>query len=239
MSDLTSLLTESGASLGGWAYPLVGALAYLETAALVGLFVPGELAVVAAGALAATGAIDLTWTIAVVWAAAVAGDSTAFAVGRRLGAGGVGERLERRRPAEAARARSIIERHGVAAIVAGRFVGVLRAFAPLLAGSAGMPTRRFLAADVVGAGLWASCFALLGHTFWGQPRSGAGRAPRSPAGRRRSGRGGARLPTRPAPRPALGGANQPACQTRSPGRPRWLKSQTAIRSSTTRGFSSW
>lgn len=166
MSDLTSLLTESGASLGGWAYPLVGALAYLETAALVGLFVPGELAVVAAGALAATGAIDLTWTIAVVWAAAVAGDSTAFAIGRRLGAGGVGERLERRRPAEAARVRSIIERHGVAAIVAGRFVGVLRAFAPLLAGSAGMPTRRFLAADVVGAGLWASCFALLGHTFW-------------------------------------------------------------------------
>jgi membrane protein DedA with SNARE-associated domain len=62
--------------------------------------------------------------------------------------------------------RSIIERHGVAAIVGGRFVGVLRAFAPLLAGSAGMPTRRFLAADVVGAGLWASCFALLGHTFW-------------------------------------------------------------------------
>jgi membrane protein DedA with SNARE-associated domain len=166
MSDLTSLLTESGASLGGWAYPLVGTLAYLETAALVGLFVPGELAVVAAGALAATGAIDLTWTIAVVWAAAVTGDSTAFAVGRRLGTGRVGARLERRRPAEAARVRSIIERHGVATIVAGRFVGVLRAFAPLLAGSAGMPARRFLAADVVGAGLWATCFVLLGHTFW-------------------------------------------------------------------------
>jgi membrane protein DedA with SNARE-associated domain len=29
-----------------------------------------------------------------------------------------------------------------------------------------MPARRFLAADVVGAGLWACCFALLGHTFW-------------------------------------------------------------------------
>lgn len=166
MSDLISLLTESGSSLGGWAYPLVGTLAYLETAALVGLFVPGELAVVAAGALTATGAIDLSWTIAVVWAAAVAGDSTAFAVGRRLGAGSVGARLERRRPAEAARVRSIIERHGVATIVGGRFVGILRAFAPLLAGSAGMPVRRFLAADVVGAGLWATCFVLLGHTFW-------------------------------------------------------------------------
>ena len=166
MSDLTSLLTDGGASLGAWAYPLVGALAYLETAALVGLFVPGELAVVAAGALAATGSIDLTLTIAVVWAAAVAGDSTAFAVGRRLGAGGVGARLERRRPAEVDRVRSIIERHGVAAIVGGRFVGILRALTPLVAGSAGMPVRRFLAADVVGAGLWASCFALIGHTFW-------------------------------------------------------------------------
>ena len=132
----------------------------------MGLLAPGAVGGVAAGARAATGAIDLTWTIVVVWAAAVAGDSTAFAVGRRLGAGGVGERLERRRPADVARVRSIIERHGLAAIVAGRFVGVLRAFAPLLAGSAGMPTRRFLAADVVGAGLWASCFVLLGHTFW-------------------------------------------------------------------------
>jgi membrane protein DedA with SNARE-associated domain len=54
----------------------------------------------------------------------------------------------------------------VAAIVGGRFVGILRALTPLVAGSAGMPVRRFLAADVVGAGLWASCFALIGHTFW-------------------------------------------------------------------------
>ena len=42
----------------------------------------------------------------------------------------------------------------------------MRAIAPFLAGSSGMPIRRFLPYDVVGAGLWTSTFVLLGYIFW-------------------------------------------------------------------------
>ena len=151
--------------LGGWAYPVVGVLAYLETAALVGLLVPGELAVTLAGALTATGRIQLAPLIAIVWAAALAGDTTGYAVGRRLGERGLMERAARARPAEVQRVRGVIDRHGAKAVVVGRFVGVLRAFTPLVAGSAGMPARRFLLADALGAGLWAATFCLLGRAF--------------------------------------------------------------------------
>ena len=48
------------------------------------------------------------------------------------------------------------DRHGGKAILIGRFVGLVRAIAPFLAGSSGMPLRRFLPYDVVGAGLWGS-----------------------------------------------------------------------------------
>ena len=166
MPDIAAFLTGSGQSLGGWAYLLVGVLAYLETAALVGLLVPGELAVVVGGGLAATGAIDVTAAVLVVWAAAVGGDLTGYLIGRRLGEGRLGARIEDARPAEVARVRRVVERHGVAAVIGGRFVGVLRAFTPLVAGSVGMPVRRFLIADVLGAGVWAAFFTLLGYAFW-------------------------------------------------------------------------
>ena len=58
------------------------------------------------------------------------------------------------------------DRHGGKAILIGRFVGLVRAIAPFLAGSSRMPLRRFLPYDVVGAGLWGTTFVLLGYIFW-------------------------------------------------------------------------
>ena len=56
-------------------------LAYLESAAFVGLFVPGEMTVVLGGAIARDGAISIGWLFLLVWFAAVAGDSTGYLLG--------------------------------------------------------------------------------------------------------------------------------------------------------------
>jgi undecaprenyl-diphosphatase len=58
------------------------------------------------------------------------------------------------------------DRHGGKAILIGRFVGLVRAIAPFLAGSSGMPLRRFVPYDVIGAGLWGLTFVVLGYIFW-------------------------------------------------------------------------
>jgi undecaprenyl-diphosphatase len=58
------------------------------------------------------------------------------------------------------------DRHGGKAILIGRFVGLVRAVAPFMAGSSGMPLRRFVPYDVIGAGLWGSTFVVLGYVFW-------------------------------------------------------------------------
>ena len=165
MPDVAEFLSAGGAGLGGWTYPIVAAFAYLETAALVGLLVPGELAVIAGGALAATGAIDVTVLIPVVWTAAVAGDLTGFATGRRLARAAPGRRLLAARPRATDRIRRLIERRGGLVIVAGRFAGAVRPLVPPVAGSAGMPAGRFLVADVAGAGLWAAACCLAGYAF--------------------------------------------------------------------------
>jgi undecaprenyl-diphosphatase len=154
--------------LGEWTYLLVGVLAFLETGAFVGFIAPGETAVIVGGVVAGQGEISLAVLIAIVWACAVAGDTTSFFLGRRLGRDWLlrhGARLkitdDRLKQVE-----GFFDRRGGATILVGRFLGFVRPLAPFLAGAARMPLRRFLPYDVLGAGLWTATFATLGYVFW-------------------------------------------------------------------------
>jgi membrane protein DedA with SNARE-associated domain/membrane-associated phospholipid phosphatase len=120
------------------------------------------------GLVAGQGEISVVTLIGVVWTCAVAGDLTSFVLGRRLGrtflvrhGAKVQITEERLHTVE-----GFFDRHGGKAILIGRFVGLVRAIAPFLAGSSGMPVRRFLPYDIIGAGLWGSTFVLLGYIFW-------------------------------------------------------------------------
>jgi membrane protein DedA with SNARE-associated domain len=169
MSSAEALLDSLGDGLGPWSYALVGALAFLETSAFVGLVAPGELAVVLGGVLAGRGQMELPLLVAVVWGAAVAGDVCGFLLGRGLGRPFLvrhGARLGAT-PARLERVDGFFARHGTKAIVIGRFVGIVRAMGPFTAGASGMRPGRFVAADVVGAGLWAATFTGLGYVFAG------------------------------------------------------------------------
>ena len=169
MSSAEALLDGLGDGLGPWSYVLVGALAFLETSAFVGLVAPGELAVVLGGVLAGRGQMELPLLVAVVWAAAVAGDVCGFLLGRGLGRPFLarhGARLGAT-PARLEQVDRFFARHGAKAIVIGRFVGIVRAMGPFTAGASGMRPGRFVAADVVGAGLWAGTFTGLGYVFAG------------------------------------------------------------------------
>jgi membrane protein DedA with SNARE-associated domain/membrane-associated phospholipid phosphatase len=168
LPNLEESLIKVGETLGQWTYLLVGALAFLETGAFIGLIAPGETAMLLGGLVAGQGQIDVVTLIGVVWACAVAGDLTSFFLGRRLGrpflvrhGAKVQITEERLHTVE-----GFFDRHGGKAILIGRFVGLVRAIAPFLAGSSGMPVRRFVPYDVIGAGLWGSTFVLLGYIFW-------------------------------------------------------------------------
>ena len=166
--NLTKLIEDVGNRLGKWTYLLVGALAFLETGAFVGLVAPGESAILIGGVVAGQGQISIYVLIGIVWACAVAGDLTSYTLGRRLGRGFLerhGPRLkiteERLRYVE-----DFFARRGGITILIGRFIGLVRAIAPFIAGASKMPLRTFLPYDVLGAGLWASLFCLLGYFFW-------------------------------------------------------------------------
>jgi membrane-associated protein len=167
LPDLEEALTDLSDTLGAWTYAMVGALAFLETGAFVGLVAPGETAVVLGGVVAAHGDVNIVAIVLLVWGAAAAGDFASFILGRRLGRRFLvshGPRFGVTSP-RLARVEGFFDRHGPKAILVGRFVGIVRAVAPFLAGSSGMRTRVFLPWSILGTAAWAATFTFVGYVF--------------------------------------------------------------------------
>ena len=166
--DIETLIEDLAQTLGRWTYLLVGALAFLETGAFVGLVAPGEFTVILGGVIAGQGEINVLLLLAITWMAAFLGDTTSFVIGSRLGR----SFLERHGPRvkitseRLEQVESYFDRHGGKTILIGRFIGLVRALAPFIAGSSKMPYRRFAPYSVIGTGLWSATFVLLGYAFW-------------------------------------------------------------------------
>lgn len=134
----------------------------------VGLPLPGEVFLFAAGLLASRGSFELFTVIVLGTAGAVVGDSLGYLLGR-LG----GERLPKLYcritlgSAECVRKTHdyFTRRGGGLTVAFARFVVGIRAFAAPMAGSAKMPYPRFLAYDALGALLWAALVTACGYLF--------------------------------------------------------------------------
>ena len=125
--------------LGYWAVLLVS---LLESLAFVGVVVPGAVFVVLAGSLAAKGYFDLGDLVWFASAGAILGDGISF----RMGKGGhIRFREENRifKPVLLEKGKEFFARHGGKSIFLGRFVGLIRAVIPFVAGMSGMEARRF------------------------------------------------------------------------------------------------
>ena len=166
--DIEGWLENLAADLGDLTYALVGLLAFAETGAFIGLVFPGETAVIIGGALAGQGQNSVVLMLAIVWFCAWAGDSVSFLLGQKLGRefvlkNGPKVRITHERFAQVEK---YFDKHGGKTILIGHFIGLVRALAPFVAGSSGMSYRRFVPFSVVGTGLWATTFCVLGYIFW-------------------------------------------------------------------------
>ena len=137
----------------------------------------GEAVLLAAGALAHRGTLSLPLVIGAAFAGSVAGDQLWFLVGQRLGR----PYLERR-PKQRQRARRIelwLRRYGNGFVVMFRFAVGFRTVTPVVLGATGYPRARFVAFNVLGAGLWASVFGWAGWALGASIAQALGRAGRA------------------------------------------------------------
>jgi len=145
-------------------YTVLFAIVFAETGLLIGFFLPGDSLLVTAGLVASAGALNIWWLNVILIVAAVVGDSTGYAIGRRLG-----PRLFTRQksllfnPAHVERTRRFYERYGAKTIVIARFVPIVRTFAPVLAGVGEMEYRRFVFYNVAGGVGWVVSMTSAGY----------------------------------------------------------------------------
>ncbi|MDE0805482.1 MAG: bifunctional DedA family/phosphatase PAP2 family protein, partial [Acidimicrobiales bacterium] len=147
-----------------WLYVVVALLAAAESAALVGLVVPGEAALLVGGFAASQGRVSLPILIVAATVAAIVGDSIGYELGRHFGPRVRVTRVGRWVGEDRwTKAEGFIERRGGPAVLLGRWVGLLRALVPGVAGMTRMPYPRFLVWNVLGALVWAPTVVSAGY----------------------------------------------------------------------------
>jgi membrane protein DedA with SNARE-associated domain len=130
-----------------------------------GVPVPGETILIAAAVYAGAGRLNVLAVGVIGFVVAVIGDNIGFAIGHYGGRTLVlrwgryvrltGERLDK--------AEIFFQRHGAWIIAVARFIEVLRQVNGIVAGTAGLRWRRFLAFNALGAALWAGTWVSLGY----------------------------------------------------------------------------
>ena len=159
---MESLLLEAVAPLtrlveahARWAGPVVFAICFLESLAIVSAIVPATVLLVGIGSLATAGVLDLFTLSAWGVVGAGLGFWASYEGGRRYAREIEALPWLARRPDWIARGHGFFERWGAMAIFVGRFVGPARVVVPMMAGTMGVDSRRFHIANWASALVWA------------------------------------------------------------------------------------
>ncbi len=157
--DLVSLIKTVG-------YVGVFGIVFAESGLFFGFFLPGDSLLFTAGFLASQGFLNFPLLVVLCVAGAILGDSIGFSFGKKLG-----ERLYSRpnsrffKKEHLAKAQSFYDKHGGKTIVIARFMPFVRTFAPIVAGAANMPYKKFFSYNVIGGILWGMGVTTAGFTL--------------------------------------------------------------------------
>ncbi|MCD6067690.1 MAG: yqjA [Bacteroidetes bacterium] len=148
--------------------PLLLFVIFAETGLLVGFFLPGDSLVFISGLICATNndyiGVGIITLILSMSAAAIAGNMTGYWFGRK-----VGDRLYKRKDSFFFKRRHLdatqafYEKHGGKTIILGRFLPIIRTFAPILAGVIKIDVKKFLLYNVIGAVAWIGSISSIGY----------------------------------------------------------------------------
>lgn len=150
---------------GPWALLGVCAIVFAETGLLIGFLLPGDTLLVITGLFVFFDIIqiDIWWVALAIGAAAFVGGEVGYLIGHKLG-----PRVFERKESglfsvkNVQRTNAFFVRFGGFAVIAARFVPIVRTFAPVAAGVGHMDYRKYTLYNLIGAMIWGA-----GLTFFG------------------------------------------------------------------------
>jgi membrane-associated protein len=167
---LDQSVAQLATQYGHWIYAILFLIIFAETGLVVFPFLPGDSILFIAGTVVATAALDIHTLVVVLTAAAILGDTVNYSVGHYIGPR-VFHKPDSRwfKQEHLRRTQRFYDKFGGVTIIIGRFVPIIRTFAPFLAGVAGMRYRRFLSFNVIGAVAWIASLTYAGYLFGNIP----------------------------------------------------------------------
>jgi membrane-associated protein len=174
MWDFLKELTDPKSIIEYGGLALLLFVIFAETGLLVGFFLPGDSLVFISGFFCATRPhllhTSLTNLVIELSVAAIVGNIVGYGFGKS-----VGQALFKREDALLFKkkyvtiTRDFYAKHGGKTLILGRFLPIIRTFAPILAGVIPIGLKRFMLYNILGAVLWISIFCIsgfyLGRTF--------------------------------------------------------------------------
>ncbi|MCB0819147.1 MAG: DedA family protein [Bacteroidetes bacterium] len=139
---------------------------FIENGLFFGFFLPGDSLMFAAGLLCATGVLPHPFSVVIssVFIMAVIGNMFGYYFGRKTGPA-LYSRKESFffRKSHLQIASEFYTKHGLKTLIIGRFLPVIRTFAPIVAGLINMHFGKFMLANILGAAAWVGSLVSLGY----------------------------------------------------------------------------
>jgi len=145
-------------------YLIVAGLLVAESGFAIGFFVPGEISMVLGGVLAREHRVSIVVMVIVAVTAAIGSYLIGYGVGRLILPWILAHTRLERHPM-VARSRQLLARRGGPAVAVARFIAVVRAVMPALAGLSDLRFSTFVVFDVIGGVVWATLYTLLGYAL--------------------------------------------------------------------------
>ncbi|MDY3115850.1 MAG: VTT domain-containing protein [Sutterella sp.] len=162
-TNADAFLVSLATNYGFWIYLAMFTIYFLETGFVVMSFLPGDSLLFVAGTVAASGTTSPWGLMLAVALGAILGNTIGYQQGKWLGKRIYSGNIRWINANKLRTAHDFYLKHGGKTILMARFVPIVRAFAPLVAGAAKMPTLRFELFSASGAILWA--FSLIGAGY--------------------------------------------------------------------------
>jgi membrane-associated protein len=155
-------------------YVTLFAIFFSETGLVVMAFLPGDSLLFVAGAVSALPAaqakgLNVHLLAGLIIVGAILGNTLNYYIGRWLGMKVYDGTISWINQDALRKTHDFYERHGGKTITIARFVPIVRTFAPLVAGSAGMDVYRFQLFNVLGAVIWVTSLVYGGYLFGNLP----------------------------------------------------------------------
>jgi membrane-associated protein len=147
---------------------------FAETGLVIFPLLPGDSLLFVAGTVAAASGVNVHLLALTLLVAAILGDSVNYSIGHFIGPKVLSHPRETRlgrwlKPEYLERTHRFYEKYGGFTIIIGRFVPVVRTFAPFLAGVGQMRYRKFLTYNVIGGAAWVGLLLYTGYLFGNIP----------------------------------------------------------------------